>query len=355
MKKLINVGLIFGGKSAEHDISIKSAEAIYNNIDGSKFTIRPIYINNHGKWSLIDGVDFINKNYSKDKGNHFLPWLNSNLIQNSEIDIYFPILHGPNGEDGKIQSLLELNGAPYVGANSLSSALAMDKVISKILLHNANLPTVAYLSFINNDPPRIHKEIESSFGYPVFIKPSSLGSSVGISKVNSRKSLKKSLDLAFSYDPKIIIEQGIDAREIEVSVIGNFDPKVSKPGELIPHNEFYDYNDKYINNKTSFNIPAELLSEIESTIQGLAKSAFQAHSINGMARIDFFLEKTSNQLFINEVNTIPGFTEISMFPKLWETEGISFMDLISQLINYGFEFHQHQCSFKNAVSSVEEK
>jgi len=337
----IKVGILFGGKSAEHEISLISTKSVYKHIDKKKFKPVLIYINKKGTWSHISkekfkNNDFINKSYAS-----FLPWEND-IIDKLDIDIYFPVLHGPNCEDGKLQSLLELSGKPYVGANSLASSIAMDKVISKILFKNAGLNTPDFLFFTKNDHLKIKNMILKKLGYPIFIKPCSLGSSVGISKVNEEEELNSAIDMAFKYDKKIIIEKAINAREIEIAVMGNDEIKISKPGELIPFNKFYDYEDKYVLGKTKFKIPTILDDKVEKEIKKMAKKAYESLFLNGMARIDFFIEKNTEELFINEINTIPGFTEISMFPKLWEYENISFADLITKLIEYGFDYHMKQ-------------
>lgn len=339
--KKIKVGILFGGKSAEHEVSLISTKTVYKHIDKKKFNPVLIYINKKGAWNHIskkefENNDFINKTYAS-----FLPWEN-NTIDKLDIDIYFPVLHGPNCEDGKLQGLFELSENPYVGANSLASSIAMDKVISKILFKNAGLNTPDFLFFTKNDHLKIKDMILKKLGYPVFIKPCSLGSSVGISKVNEEKELKSAIDMAFKYDKKIIIEKAINAREIEIAVMGNDEIKISNPGELIPFNKFYDYEDKYVLGKTKFKIPTILSNELEKEIKKMAKKAYESLFLNGMARIDFFIEKNTEELFINEVNTIPGFTEISMFPKLWEYEGIGFTDLITKLIEYGFDYHRKQ-------------
>lgn len=339
MKKKHRVGILFGGKSAEHDISIKSASAIFNHLDRNKYLPSLIYINRDGCWSFIEEQCFIEKKCQQKISHSFIPWLNSEPMKEESIDIYFPVLHGPNGEDGKIQSLFELSSIPFVGANSLGSALAMDKVLSKTLFQKAGLKTPEFLYFTENNPDKILQLVESQLGYPVFVKPASLGSSVGISKARGKRELKIAVKEAFSYENKIIVEKAINAREIEVAVLGNHDIQVSKPGELIPHNDFYDYEDKYLSNKTQFKIPVKLKKSLEKKIRDMAIRAFKSHFLNGMSRIDFFIESQTEQIYINEINTIPGFTEISMFPKLWEIEGIPFRDLVTKLIELGFEHH----------------
>lgn len=334
------VGIIFGGKSAEHEVSITSATAISNNIDKNLFSPVLIYVDKNGRWRFVNGTNLTDRNFPTDNLSSFVPWETREIAEDKEIDIYFPIIHGPNGEDGKIQGFLEMAGKPYVGANSISSALAMDKVVSKILFQKAGILTPEFLFFTKTDHELIFDEVDRHLGFPVFVKPASLGSSVGIRKVKNKEELLSAMLLAYQYDRKIIIEKAIDAREIEVSVMGNDTVKVSVPGELVPHNEFYDYQDKYVGGKTTFHIPAELPPEIISLIRETAEKAYRSHFLNGMARVDFLLERETNLLFINEMNTIPGFTEISMFPKLWNLESISFKELISHLIELGFEFFQ---------------
>jgi len=335
----IKVGILFGGQSVEHEVSLESTEALYKNLDKEQFFPILIYIGKEGRWRTMDEESFIKKDFSHKTNHSFIPWLQDS-IPLANPDIYFPMLHGPNGEDGRIQGLLELAGKPFVGANSFSSALAMDKVVSKTLLKNAGLTVGDFLYFEANDFFHIKEGIMEKLGYPLFIKPCSLGSSVGISKISDEEQLKPALDLAFQYDQKVIIEKALDMREIEVSVMGNKEINVSRPGELIPHNEFYDYNDKYIDGKTCFHMPARLDAETEEEVRVIAGKAFKALFLNGMARVDLFIENQTNKIYINEINTIPGFTEISMFPKLWELEGISFTELITRLIDYGFDYHK---------------
>ncbi len=337
--KKTNVGILFGGQSAEHDVSLESTKALYTNIDKEKFFPIFLYITRDGRWRIMDEESFIKKDFSPKTNHSFLPWLHDSITR-IDADIYFPMLHGPNGEDGRIQSLLELAGKPFVGANSFSSALAMDKVVSKTLFKNAGLNVGDFLYFEAKNFSHIKEAITEKLGYPLFIKPCSLGSSVGISKVTDEEQLKPALDLAFQYDQKVVIEKALDIQEIEVSVMGNEEIKVSRPGELIPHNEFYDYKDKYIDGKTTFHIPARLDAETEEEVRRIAGKAYKTLFLNGMSRVDLFIEKQTNKIYVNEINTIPGFTEISMFPKLWKLEGISFTELITRLIDYGFDYHK---------------
>jgi D-alanine-D-alanine ligase len=333
------VAVLFGGRSAEHDVSLNSAHALYTHMDKEKFEPLFIYIDRQGLWHPMSEESFLKKDFSKTGGYSFLPW-QTGFAGQIDADIYFPMLHGPNGEDGRLQALLEMGGKPYVGAGSFSSGLAMDKVVSKTLFKNAGLDIGDYLFFESNDYSIIRDDVNEKLGYPVFVKPCAMGSSVGISKVSAESQLKKAVNLAFRYDRKILVEKGLDIREIEVSVMGNDHIKVSRPGELIPSNEFYDYKDKYIDGKTTFHMPAQVSPAIESEIRRIAGSAYKALFLNGMARVDLFIEKSTGKILMNEINTIPGFTQISMFPKLWTLDGISFTSLITILIDYGFEYFE---------------
>lgn len=342
--KKVTVGILFGGQSAEHDVSLKSAAALYANLDAETFAPRFIFIDREGLWHPVEETAFLAQVFDSQKGYSFLPWLNRETPL-LDADIYFPMLHGPNGEDGRIQALLEMAGKPYVGANGSASAMAMDKVVSKELFKGAGLNVGPYLFYRAGDVqaedyPVIKTEVAGQLGYPVFVKPSSMGSSVGITKVETEAGLKKALDLAFQYDRKVLIEKALEIREIEISVMGNEDIEISRPGELIPHNDFYDYNDKYVDGKTTFHIPAQLEPEMAEALRRVAGDAFKALFLNGMSRVDLFIEKPTGEIYVNEINTIPGFTEISMFPKLWIHQGISFMEMVTRLIQYGFEYYQ---------------
>lgn len=338
--KTKKVAIIFGGQSAEHEVSINSTRALYKYIDKEKFTPVLIYISRDGLWRVIDEQAFQNGDFSA-PGFSFLPWVTGTVpgLPSIDADIYFPMLHGPNGEDGKIQGLLEMAGKTYVGANSVSSALAMDKTVAKIMFNNAGITTARGVCFQSCDYDAARRTVAREFTYPVFVKPVFLGSAVGVSKVHDESQLKAALDLAFRYDHKILVEEYIDGREIEVSVMGNAEIMVSRPGELVPHNEFYDYNDKYVDGKTTFHIPAQLEKEQEEEIRRIAGKAYKTLYLNGFARVDFFLENDTGRILMNEINTIPGFTQISMFPKLWSLQGISFTQLITRLIDYGIRYH----------------
>ncbi len=332
----IKLGIFFGGKSAEHDVSIVSAKAIVKNIDRENYGITLFYISRQGFIYLVNENDFNENNFIKNHKLSFLSWENLISIKD-KIDIYFPVLHGPYGEDGKIQALFEMAGVPFVGADSFSSALAMDKVVSKILFERKGLKTVDFLYFTDNNSEHIKELVEKKLGYPIFVKPASLGSSVGITKVYNEEKLDRSVNLAFKYDKKIIIEKSHNVREIEIAVMGNEELIVSKPGEVIPFKDFYDYEDKYELGKTKFNIPVKLDSNLEKKVRTIARKGFRALGLRGFSRVDLFIDKDTNEVYINEINTIPGFTEISMFPKLMALEGYDFSLLISKLIELGFE------------------
>jgi D-alanine-D-alanine ligase len=336
MKK-VKVGLIFGGKSAEHAVSLMSAKSVWDNLDKERYEPFLIYINRMGEWCLTRNISFKEEEYKKGKFHDFLPW-NSKLTTVVDADIYFPMLHGPNGEDGRIQGLFELAGKPFVGAGSFASQLAMDKITSKMLFAQAGLKQAPFLFFTENNPEQIGELVEKKLSFPVFVKPCSLGSSVGIRKAKDKKELLAAADFAFGYDNKIIVEKAIDMRELEISVMGNDDIMVSSPGELLPSHEFYDYADKYLDGRTQFRIPVRLDDEIEARVKKTAHKAYRTLFLNGYARVDLFLEKGSNEVLINEANTIPGFTAISMFPKLWQAQGITFSQLLDRLIDYGFDY-----------------
>jgi D-alanine-D-alanine ligase len=273
------------------------------------------------------------------------------------LDVVFPVMHGTFGEDGTIQGLLELAGLPFVGAGVLGSAIGMDKDVSKRLLQVAKIPVVPWISVQRadweRDPKAIRTAIEKKFKYPLFVKPATLGSSVGMTKVHSRAELGSALDLAAEFAMKILVEKCMVAREIEVSVLGNHDPKASIPGEIVPHREFYDYAAKYLEEGTQLLIPAKLKPAQVKKIQKHAIDAFRALELSGMARVDFFVEKKGGKIYLNEVNTIPGFTSISMYPKMWEASGIPFRELIDKLIELALELHAEKARTKYQIELPE--
>ncbi len=333
----IKVAVIFGGQSGEHEISIISARSIFTAINKKKYHPIPIAISQKGEW--LDpkySLKFLQKKHitkiSKQQ--------TTTVEALKKVDIVFPVLHGPFGEDGTIQGLIEMLNIAYVGSGVIGSALAMDKAISKKVFSQNKFPTLPYLEFVKSRTSitNIQTQISNIIGYPCFVKPANLGSSVGISKIKKSEDLKKALNLAFAYDQKIVIEKGLrHAREIECAVLGNLEPQVSVLGEIIPSGEFYDYNAKYINNKSKLIIPANLPIEISKKICNISVQAFRALDCSGLARVDFLVQKKTNKIYLNELNTIPGFTSISMYPKLWHASGINYPRLIDKLIQLGFE------------------
>jgi D-alanine-D-alanine ligase len=342
--KKIKIALLFGGRSAEHEVSLTSAKSIYSNLDRERYEIVSIYINKEGNWRVVNSPLHDFSELSKGHFEDFLPWRKSHIEATLEADIYFPVLHGPYGEDGTLQGLFELCDVPYVGAMVMASAIGMDKAMSKTIFQAENLPVVNHIALLDTEWKK-HKDdalrkITSGFDLPFFVKPANLGSSVGISKINDYEQCGQAIHRAFLYDRKILIEEGIRGQEFECSVLGNEAPRASLPGEVIPYREFYDYEDKYLEGKTSFVIPAEIPSSLVKEIQEISIKAYRSIDCSGMARIDFFLQEQTEKLFLNEINTIPGFTEISMYPKLWEASGLSFSRLLDELIALGFESHK---------------
>lgn len=356
-KKKINVGILFGGKSAEHEVSLQSAKNVYDAIDKEKYNPILIGIDKTGKWLLNDSSQFLlNANDPKliklntaSDSVALVPQSSgkiSNLSGNNDspvIDVIFPILHGPFGEDGTVQGLLKLANIPFVGAGVLGSAVGMDKDIMKRLLRDAGIPICKYIAINVEDKIPDFDYIKNEIGLPCFIKPANLGSSVGVSKVNNEPEYKKAINDAFQYDTKIIIEEFIKGREIECAVLGNHKPIASVPGEIISMHDFYSYEAKYIDeNGSALEIPANLPDEITKKIQETAIKTFIALSCEGMGRVDSFL-KENGEIIVNEINTIPGFTKISMYPKLWEYSGIPYTELIDRLIQLSIErFNKEQ-------------
>jgi len=330
--------LLFGGKSAEHEVSIISANSLLMGIGTGIFDIVPVKISKNGDWCTpIDSKkDLLSEVHHKLSFPVVEP---DNLIAfiKKQIDVVFPLLHGTYGEDGAIQGFCEIIGKPYVGAGVLGSSVGMDKDVTKTLLRNSGITvvpsaTIRYVEW-EADNQKLLNSISDKFKYPIFIKPCNSGSSIGITKVKSADELKSAINFAFQFDSKLLVEPGLEVREIEISVLGNEKVNVSIPGEIHPGAEFYDYNDKYHSASSWSEIPAKLNSETIESIQIIAQNAFIALNLNGMARIDFFIDKKSNEIFINEVNTIPGFTPISMYPKMWEASGIGYSALIEKLVD----------------------
>jgi D-alanine-D-alanine ligase len=384
MAKKLRVGILFGGRSGEHEVSLLSAASILKAIDRKKFDVIPIGITKQGRWlaaadahALLDGDSSHVARHLRagdpettpgakllQEGMPTLlapePGSTAGLVQNQgrggkspqSLDVVFPVLHGTFGEDGTIQGLFELAGIAYVGSGVLGSSAGMDKDVMKRLFANARLPIVKHVTILRADweksPRKSIAQIESALRYPVFVKPANLGSSVGISKAHDRKELSPALTLAARYDRKLVIEEGVGgkrsrARELEVGVLGNDSPKASVVGEIVPGKEFYDYEAKYLSEGSVPVIPAKLSRSEAKTIREMAVEAFRACDLSGLARVDFLMEPTGKRrIFLNEVNTLPGFTQISMYPKLWEATGIDYTSLITKLIELALERHQEK-------------
>ena len=363
MKKL-RVAVLYGGRSGEHEVSLQSAASVINYLDRDRFEIVPVAIDKQGRWllndiSLLEGKKSLPvfKNAPKvvlppnpaetDGGSALIRLGESGEARG--IDVVFPVMHGPLCEDGTIQGLLELADLPYVGCGVLASAIAMDKEMAKRVVRDAGISIVPYVSLKHEvwkkEKQQLAKSIEERLGYPVFVKPANLGSSVGVHKVKEPSGLNAALEDAFNYDRKVLVETAVNAREIEVSVLENLeagaDPLVSIPGEIDPAHEFYSYEAKYLDEKgAALIIPARLDPEETKRAQDIGRKAFTVLECEGMARVDLFLDRTSGEFFFNELNTIPGFTSISMYPKLWEASGIGYQELLSKLIDLAISRHE---------------
>ena len=380
MKKL-RVGVIYGGRSGEHEVSIASAAAVVQNLDRQRYEPIPIRIEKDGRWLLADRLPAsasaaeVIAEHSKQttqrlgrggREAHLLAHPGDEQIMTIErgstpsitglaLDVVFPVLHGPYGEDGTVQGLLELANIPYVGAGVLASAVGMDKAVAKLVFKARGLPQADYLVAIRSDwlsnRAKVAADVAAQLGYPVFVKPANLGSSVGISKVKSEGALADAIDLAAEFDRKIVIEAAVpNAREIEIAVLGNENPDVSVPGEVIPSREFYDYQAKYIDDDSRLVIPAELPEHTAAEIRRLAVEAFHALDCAGMARVDFLMDGTTGNLYLNEINTIPGFTTISMYSKMWSASGVSYPELLDRLIMLAKERHTEKQQLRTSLT-----
>jgi D-alanine-D-alanine ligase len=352
------LGLLYGGKSAEHKVSLQTALAVIRALDLEKFEIYPIYINVEGQWikgpqllGPVENVQALEFNNAQALSPLSLaPALFQNDQQESApLDVIFPLLHGPNGEDGTVQGLLELLNLPYVGNGVLASAAGMDKVLMKNIFAQAGLSQVNYVSFIKSEWAKAKEEaynkVEGQLGYPCFVKPANLGSSVGISKCSNRAELDAAFVEAFQFDRKVIIEEGVVAREVEIAVLGNDEPECSVAGEIVPKKDFYDYKAKYEDGETALIIPADISEEEYAEMKEMAVGAFKALDCSGLVRADFFLTK-DGKVFINEVNTMPGFTPFSMFPLLWKHTGLEYPQLIERLVQLAQERHAEKQQIK---------
>jgi D-alanine-D-alanine ligase len=358
----IRIGVIFGGRSVEHEVSLVSAASVINALDKEKYDVVPIGIASNGQWlSSNETLRLLKEKRSieleqeqlltPDPRKQSLVAINDGGGVGKALDVIFPVIHGKFGEDGSLQGLLELADIPYVGPGVLGSAVGMDKVMQKELLVRAHIPTVPSIWFTLEEYETRHKKIitdvERMLRYPLFVKPSNSGSSIGITKAHNRKELLESIDTAGQFDRRILVEQGINhAREIECGILGNDQPAASVPGEIVPCNEFYDYNAKYVDEKSNAIIPAKLPNTVVKKIQQYALRAFRALDCAGMARVDFLLTKKTNRIYLNEINTIPGFTSISMYPKLWQASGVSYSALLDTLIQLAIERHKAKSKLK---------
>ena len=352
------LGLLYGGKSAEHKVSLQTALAVIRALDLEKFEIYPIYINVEGQWvkgpQLLEPVENVQSleftNAPQLSPLSLAPALfQTNQEESAPLDVIFPLLHGPNGEDGTVQGLLELLNLPYVGNGVLASSAGMDKVLMKNIFAQAGLAQVNYVSFIKSEWAKAKEEtcarVEEQLGYPCFVKPANLGSSVGISKCTNRAELEAAFVEAFQSDRKVIIEEGVVAREVEIAVLGNDDPECSVAGEIVPKKDFYDYKAKYEDGETALIIPADITEEEYAEMKEMAVRAFKALDCSGLVRADFFLTKDGKAL-INEVNTMPGFTPFSMFPLLWKHTGVEYPQLIERLVSLAKERHSEKQQIK---------
>lgn len=354
MKKTL--GIIYGGKSSEHEVSLRTAFSIMEAIDYLRYEVVPIYIDIEGQWAK--GEKLTAKPLSveslrlEENKNSF-----SVFALKQELDVFFPVVHGPFGEDGTLQGMLEMIDVPYVGSDVLASAVGMDKVMMKNLFEIVSLPQCKFLWFtrkeISLNSISIGEQIEESLGYPCFVKPVNLGSSVGISKAKDRESLLKALALAASYDRKVIIEEFVEGRELEIGVLGNEELKTSVVGEIISAGEFYDYAAKYKNIGTKLEIPAKVPASVVERIEETAKRAFLVLECSGISRIDFFWDDKEDKVYINEINTMPGFTPFSMYPLLFKKAGISYPELIEELIQLALERYEERQQNQITVESLE--
>ncbi|GCE19401.1 D-alanine--D-alanine ligase [Dictyobacter kobayashii] len=361
-QKKIRVGIVFGGRSGEHEVSLASARAVIDNLNPEKYEVVPIGITKAGQWllgtepakliaagqnvaheSAETAQTFTSVTFTGDPTvGHLIPLEGHNKLgDEGKLDVIFPVLHGTYGEDGTLQGLLEMANVPYVGCGVLGAAVGMDKEKMKMIFESAHLPNVKYLVFRRNQwersPETILDQIEAQLGYPNFVKPVNLGSSVGINKAHNREELEHAMRVAAEYDRKIIIEQGINCREFECAVLGNDEPIASVIGEVIASNEFYDYKAKYIDNQSKVIIPAEIPQQTAEEMRRYAIEAFLALDLSGLSRVDFFIDKDSGKVYINEVNTLPGFTQISMYPTLWQASGLPYPELLDRLIELAME------------------
>ncbi len=359
----IRVAVVFGGRSDEHDVSLRSARTIMAALDSDRYEVVPIGISREGKWlasgdpmealiarspmfSLSDGEDVAVPTSER----NVEPVIGAEALMpqaaTEGVDVFFPALHGPMGEDGTIQGMLELAGVPYVGSGVLGSAVGMDKAMTKVILTQAGVPQLPWVLVTRREwqenPHECINRIEAALPYPIFVKPANMGSSVGVSKARNGDELRTAMQEASHFDRRILVEQGVEGRELEMGVLGNDAPLTSGVGEIRPSGDFYDYASKYLNDSAELIIPADVEPAIQQEMEQIAKDAFLALDLAGLARVDFFVEHGTNQIYLNEVNTLPGFTSISMYPMLWEQAGISLPELVNRLVELALERHSHK-------------
>jgi D-alanine-D-alanine ligase len=351
------VGVIFGGRSGEHEVSVASATSIFQHLDRTRYEPVPIRIGKDGRWALTaHEPTAISAAAAREETGTDLECVEPSAVAAAtRVDVMFPVLHGPYGEDGTVQGLLELVNVPYVGAGVLGSAVGMDKAVMKTLFAAHGLPVCPYIALLRpewvRDAGAVTHRVGQELGYPVFVKPANLGSSVGISKAKSDAQLADAMTLALQFDRKIVIEAGVPhAREIECAVLGNDDPEASVPGEVVPSREFYDYEAKYLDDGSRILIPAPLTDAQAADIRRLAIAAFRAVEGAGMARVDFLMARDGADIYVNEVNTIPGFTTISMYPMMWQASGVAYPDLLHRLITLALERHAEKQQLRTSIT-----
>jgi D-alanine-D-alanine ligase len=340
------IAVLFGGRSGEHEISVRSAASVVQGLS-VHYDVLPVLVDRRGGWWLQQGPGV-----SEEGGTpvFLVPAISDRgalrRLDDSAVvvrpDVYFPVLHGTYGEDGTMQGLLELAGVPFVGSGCAASAAGMDKALMKGLFASVGLPQAKYVVLLAHQKDQA-QSLVAPLGWPVFVKPANLGSSVGVSKVKRPEDLAEALDLALEFDRKVVVEEGLDAREIEIAILGNDEPQASVPGEIVPDREFYDYDSKYsADSRTELRIPAPIHAAAVREAQELGARVFQAVDASGYARVDFLMDRKSGRMYVNEINTIPGFTSISMFPKLWDASGIEYDELLSQLVDLALERHRQR-------------
>jgi D-alanine-D-alanine ligase len=372
MGSKIRLGVIYGGKSSEHEVSLRTALSIMKAVDPNKYEITPVYVRLDGQWvkgqptsgqlqsvdtlRLTSGeIESVSDEKSEVQALTAVPKASPVLAFGREIDVIFPVIHGPNGEDGTLQGMLELANIPYVGAGVMASAVGMDKWMMKTVFAQSNLSQVKYVGVLRsrweNEPNRVLEQIEAELGYPCFVKPANMGSSVGISKAKNRAELEEALQFAAKFDRRIIVEQFVKGRELEIGVLGNEELITSVVGEVIAAKEFYDYEAKYKGAGTELQIPANVPQHVVEGITEMAVTAYQAIDASGLSRVDFFWDEENDKLYINELNTMPGFTPYSMYPMLFQAAGISYGELIDRLVQLAIE--RHEDKQRNIVAAEE--